>query len=92
MTDTLEQIKWESLKRRRKNSKLKTVYSIHHVGEIWCTQKSECARRSGVRLTNYTNIDRLEETDCLPIVHRGDMFYPSVHNGDAIITIIKFFT
>ena len=41
---------------------------------------------------NYTNIDRLEEKDCLPIVHRGDMFYPSVLNGDAIMTIIKFFT
>ena len=45
---------------------------------------------------NYTNIDRLEGKDCPPppTVHRGGggVFYPSVHYGDAIMTIIKFFT
>ena len=54
------------------------VYSTHHVGKIWCTQKSECVpvRLSCEKFNNSHN--------CISIVHRGIIISPCAQWGGIL--------
>ena len=63
------------------------VYSTHHVGEIWCTQKSE---RVPVRLSceKFNNTSH----NCISIVHRGIKHIPlcTMEGGIPFLLIYRY--